>query len=45
MHQFRLQFLQACLGFLALCKVTDEPGEETPVAGFHLADTKLKRES
>ena len=43
MHQLGLQFLQARFGLLPLGQVADEAGEETLVAGFHLADRELHR--
>ena len=44
MDELGLQLLQPRLGLLPFGQVADEAGEETPVAGFHLADRKLHRE-
>src|SRR5579863_2583473 len=44
MDQFGLQFLQPRLILLALCKVADETGKKTLIAGLHFAVIELEWE-
>src|SRR5215470_11235340 len=41
MHELRLQFLQPRFRLLAFGQITDEAGEESSAARFHLADREL----
>src|SRR5262245_1396077 len=42
-NEFGLQLLQSSLCLLTLAQVANEPGEETPAARIHFADSKLDR--